>query len=72
MIIRPDTRKFEDASETFGHCRKCGRPLVLLPDDMRMGYCFDCIDFLEISRRQEFIEGRLFSVNFSGHQIVKT
>ncbi len=67
MIIRPDTRKFEDESETFGHCRKCGGPLVLLPDDMRMGYCFDCIDFLEISRRQEFIEGRLFSVNFSGH-----
>jgi hypothetical protein len=63
MIIRPDIRKFEDCSEIQGNCRKCGRPMVLLPDDMRLGYCFDCIDFLEISRKQEINEGRIFTVN---------
>lgn len=67
MIIRPDIRKFDDASDSHGHCRKCGRTLALLPDDMRMGYCFDCIDFLEISRRQEVSEGRLFAVNSHVH-----
>ncbi len=67
MIIRPDMRKFEDNSALYGNCRKCGRPLVLLPDDMRLGYCFDCINFLEISRKQEINTGRLFTVGSTDH-----
>ena len=66
MEIRPDIRKFEDASEVHGNCRKCGRPLVLLPDDRRMGYCFDCVNFLYISKKQEFNDGRLFTTNVLG------
>ena len=63
MLIKPDMRRFEEPAEAYGHCRKCGSPLTLLPDDMRMGYCFDCINFLEISRKQELNEGRFMSVH---------
>ena len=42
-------------------CRKCGAGLVVLPDDKRNGYCFDCMDIMETSNKFEIEEGRLFS-----------
>lgn len=60
--IRPDIRTLEEHSDFEGTCRKCGKPLVLLPGDVRHGYCFDCIDFLDISRKQEINDGRIFTV----------
>ena len=63
MVIRPDIRAFENYADMHGECRKCGNPLVMLPDDRRMGYCFDCIDLLEISRKQEPLEGRVITLS---------
>ena len=63
LDIKPDIRCTQEPSDFGGTCRKCGKPLVLLPDDMRQGFCFDCIDFLELSKKQEENEGRLFRVN---------
>lgn len=31
----------------MGTCRKCGTRVILLPNDRRQGYCFDCLDLLE-------------------------
>jgi hypothetical protein len=61
LDIRPDIRCNQDSSDFGGTCRKCGKPLVLLPDDMRHGFCFDCIDLLDVSNRLETDEGRLFT-----------
>jgi hypothetical protein len=63
LDIRPDIRCIGESSDFGGSCRKCGRPLIILPEDMRQGFCFDCIDFLELSKKQEINEGRLFTVN---------
>ncbi|MFQ5838412.1 MAG: hypothetical protein ACE5HJ_06480 [Thermoplasmata archaeon] len=46
--LKPDVRKFNDREDRIGYCRKCGARLILLPDDKRQGYCFDCIDLLEV------------------------
>jgi RNA polymerase-binding transcription factor DksA len=62
LSIRTDIREFDNPSDMFGHCRKCGRQLVVLPDDQRFGYCFDCLDHLQISRKAEVVNGRSFSV----------
>ncbi len=63
MVIRPDIRAFDESSTVHGQCRKCGAPLVLLPDDRRMGYCFDCLDLSEISRKNDVNQGRVFTVS---------
>ncbi|MBU4070573.1 MAG: hypothetical protein KKH41_01170 [Candidatus Thermoplasmatota archaeon] len=60
--IRTDIRSFENPSDTIGHCRKCGCILMVLPDDRRFGYCFDCLDFLQISRKTEVGNGRSFTI----------
>jgi hypothetical protein len=60
ISIRQDVRAFENSADMFGHCRKCGRPMVVLPEDKRYGFCFDCLDFLQISRKSEVGEGRTF------------
>lgn len=67
MVIRPDIRAFEDYADMHGQCRKCGNPLFLLPDDRRMGYCFDCLDLLNVSRRQEINDGKLFTTYLGYH-----
>jgi hypothetical protein len=61
ISIRQDIRVFEDSTDMFGHCRKCGRSLIVLPEDKRYGFCFDCLDFLQISRKSEIGDGRTFS-----------
>ncbi len=60
--IRTDVRSFENPSDMFGRCRKCGCQLVVLPDDRRFGYCFDCLDMLNVSRKAEIMIGRAFSI----------
>lgn len=52
MSIKPDLRKLLDMSERIGRCRKCGRRLVLLPDDKRKGFCFECYDPSEIVKEE--------------------
>lgn len=49
LTLRPDVRRFNDEEDRIGYCRRCGSRLILLPDDRRQGYCFDCIDLLEMS-----------------------
>ncbi len=49
MNLRPDIRKFKEDEDRISFCRRCGAKLILLPDDKRQGFCFDCIDLLEIS-----------------------
>ncbi|MDO9537870.1 MAG: hypothetical protein Q7J68_06090 [Thermoplasmata archaeon] len=63
IAIRPDVRAFDNSADMFGHCRKCGCSLVVLPEDRRYGFCFDCLDFLQISRKTEISEGRAFTIN---------
>ncbi len=48
MDLRPDLRKPDSDEERAGTCRRCGTALILLPDDRRQGYCFDCYDPLEV------------------------
>ncbi|MFO7619603.1 MAG: hypothetical protein R6W91_08160 [Thermoplasmata archaeon] len=62
LSIRADIRAFEDPVDMFGRCRKCGCQMVILPDDRRCGFCFDCLDFLQITRRTEMGDGRAFTM----------
>lgn len=62
ISIRPDVRSFENSADMFGRCRKCGCQLVVLPDDRRFGFCFDCLDFLSISKKTDMENGRAFSL----------
>ncbi len=45
--LRPDLRR-NDRDSGRGNCRKCGGTIVLLPNDRRQGYCFECYDGLEL------------------------
>jgi len=47
--LRPDVRRFSEGGDRFGRCRKCGARIVLLPDDRRQGFCFDCFDTFEVT-----------------------
>ncbi|MCJ2520072.1 MAG: hypothetical protein LN412_03880 [Candidatus Thermoplasmatota archaeon] len=49
MKLRPDIRKFSEEEDRIGYCRRCGFKLILLPDDKRESFCFDCLDLLELS-----------------------
>ena len=46
--LRPDLRRISDGGDREARCRKCHTRIVLLPDDRRQGYCFDCYDSLEV------------------------
>src|SRR3989442_1953118 len=46
--IHPDMRRLSDGGGREARCRKCHVRIVVLPDDRRQGYCFDCYDSLEI------------------------
>jgi len=46
--IHPDMRRLSDGGDREARCRKCHVRVVVLPDDRRQGYCFDCYDSLEI------------------------
>lgn len=65
--IRPDIRRFENPDDSCGHCRKCGRALVVLPEDRRYGFCFDCLDLLQLSRKAENGGGRAFFLTHENH-----
>ena len=47
-MLASDERKYDDAEDKEGACRTCGSRLILLPNDRRQGYCFDCFDPLEV------------------------
>ncbi len=70
MDIRPDLRhRVYSVNEFDNHlfCRKCGTSLVVLPDDRRHGFCFDCTDLLDTPVKFEIEEGRLFSPHGKAH-----
>src|SRR2546422_8056425 len=52
--IRPDTRRTSDGGDREARCRKCHTRIVLLPEDRRQGYCFDCFDVLEVHSQAAF------------------
>lgn len=52
--LRPDVRKASNGPDREAQCRKCQRRIVILPDDRRQGYCFDCYDSLEIRAKTAF------------------
>lgn len=68
MDIRPDLRHYAFSGSYDNHtaCRKCGTSLMILPDDRRNGFCFDCIDLLDTHGKFEVEEGRLFSPSANG------
>ena len=45
-LLRPDFRRLEEDAATT--CRRCGTRLVVLPEDRRLGYCFNCFDPSEV------------------------
>ena len=49
-----DTRKNASPKDGVGVCRKCGSTIVVLPNDRRHGYCYDCFDPLESDERIRF------------------
>ena len=46
--LRPDFRRHAEADEAVATCRRCGVRVYLLPEDRRLGYCFDCYDPSEV------------------------
>lgn len=46
--LRPDLRRLPRQEESLVTCRRCGTRIHVLPDDKRLGYCFDCYDPSEI------------------------
>lgn len=46
--LRPDVRKAAESVERNTTCRRCGVRLRVLPDDRRLGFCFDCYDPSEV------------------------
>ncbi len=47
-VLRPDFRRSSEPDESRTKCRRCGARIVVLPEDRRLGYCFDCFDPSEI------------------------
>lgn len=48
-MLKPDVRAFKNKADGFDRCRSCGTSLVVLPEDRRQGFCYDCFDPLETS-----------------------
>jgi len=46
--LRPDFRRLAKDEDAHATCRRCGARLYVLPDDRRLGYCFDCYDPSEV------------------------
>lgn len=42
--LRSDGRRPFEPDERASTCRRCGRKIHLLPEDRRLGFCFDCYD----------------------------
>ena len=65
MDLRPDLRHVafpvDETFESHTTCRKCGATLVVLPEDRRQGFCFDCFDILDTFHKHEVDEGIVFS-----------
>ncbi len=45
MTLGFDTRGIISPEERVQHCLCCDRAIVVLPNDHRGGYCFDCLSF---------------------------
>lgn len=43
VFLGPDRRSFSSEDEKHQHCVCCEKDLVVLPNDRRRGYCFDCL-----------------------------
>lgn len=54
LQLRPDRRRSAEAAEGLGRCRRCGARIIVLPDDRRRGYCFECYDPLEVRSGPSF------------------
>jgi hypothetical protein len=46
--LRPDMRRIPATEDPRATCRRCAARIVVLPDDRRLGYCFDCYDPSEV------------------------
>ena len=46
--LRPDFRRHAEEDEAEATCRRCGVHVYVLPEDRRLGYCFDCYDPAEV------------------------
>ena len=53
-MLQPDNRHFGERVDAYGACRKCGCNLIILPDDRRQGFCFDCFDPLTVDESTVF------------------
>jgi len=47
-VLRPDFRQSSEPDERQAKCRRCGARMFVLPEDRRLGYCFDCYDPSEV------------------------
>jgi ribosomal protein L37E len=47
-VLRPDLRRLAAEEDPRATCRRCGTRLYMLPEDRRLGYCFDCYDPSEV------------------------
>ncbi|MEK6851370.1 MAG: hypothetical protein AABY30_02405 [Candidatus Thermoplasmatota archaeon] len=47
-VLRSDVRRSSEPDEGRTTCRRCGTPIVVLSEDRRLGYCFDCYDPSEV------------------------
>jgi len=46
--LRSDVRRPLPSEDPRATCRRCGASIIVLPDDRRLGYCFDCYDPSEV------------------------
>ena len=48
LDLRSDVRRPLPSEDPRVTCRRCGASIIVLPDDRRLGYCFDCYDPSEV------------------------
>jgi DNA-directed RNA polymerase subunit RPC12/RpoP len=46
MLAASDHRSFSSSDDRYQHCLRCGKEIVVLPNDRRGGTCFDCLSLL--------------------------
>ena len=50
IMLQPDCRAQHEGGTWHGCCKVCGEPLMLIISDRRGGYCYDCLDLIELER----------------------
>ena len=48
LNLRPDLRRPIPDEDPRATCLRCGTSVLVLPEDRRLGYCFDCYDPSEV------------------------